>query len=130
MSKSEFWFRFRFRSVTFVEIEIPTKFHPNLVEISNSKSDFDIGLDFHIGTLILISVSESEFRFRRRNSEFGTWFRCQFHLAASSLNSSARFVRQNRGKTVQSFMKGAVSRDFRPSLFFIKQYPMSPWFTG
>jgi hypothetical protein len=27
-------------------------------------------------------------------------------------------------------IKGTVSRDFRPSVFFIKQYPLGPWFTG
>jgi hypothetical protein len=58
------------RVSTKVEIEIPTKFYPNFVEISMLKSEFD--LDFYVD--IRISISESEFRFRHRNFDFSTGF--------------------------------------------------------
>jgi hypothetical protein len=79
MSKSEFRFRFRFLPITFDEIETPTTFHPDFIEISMSNSVFLFRFwprNFDFGIVLLIP--ESEFRFRHRNSDFCTGFRYQF----------------------------------------------------
>jgi hypothetical protein len=82
---------FRFWSVTFGEIDIPTTIHHSFVEILMSKSEFRFRFRFwhrhlnselpfrnrNFGGCIGISNTTSEFRFSHRNSDFGTIFRYQ-----------------------------------------------------
>jgi hypothetical protein len=77
-SKSEFWFRFWFRLFTFDEIDIPTKFHTDFIEISMLKSEFRLWFrcrnrNFDFGA---ISTSEFRFWFRFQNRNW-FWFRFQ-----------------------------------------------------
>jgi hypothetical protein len=52
-----------------------------------------------------------------------------FRYSMAMRNQGYIVYTQHR-KILLFVLQGTVSRDFRPSVFFIKQYPMGPWFTG